>query len=100
MMGISLSILWRARHDKPAATPALQLFSIQLILNLLWSFLFFRWESPRAAFIEILLLNVAIVLAILAAWRVSKTAAILLAPYLCWTLFAALLNGAIWHLNR
>ena len=37
---------------------------------------------------------------ILAAWRVSKVAALLLVPYLCWTLFATVLNGAIWNLNR
>jgi benzodiazapine receptor len=100
MMGVSLSILWRARRDKPSATPAVQLFGVQLLLNLLWSFLFFRWESPRAALLEILVLNVAIVLTIWAAWRVSRTAAILLIPYFCWTLFATLLNGAIWNLNR
>jgi tryptophan-rich sensory protein len=100
LMGISLSILWRARKDSPSATPAVQLFSIQLVLNLLWSFLFFRWENPGAALIEIVVLNAAIVLTILAAWRVSKTAALLLVPYLCWTLFATLLNAAIWHLNR
>lgn len=99
MMGISLSILWRARHDKPAATPAMQLFSIQLILNLAWSFLFFRWENPRAALIEIAILNLVLVLTIAAAWRVSRTAALLLVPYLLWTGFATILNGAIWRLN-
>ncbi len=100
MMGISLSILWRARHDKSAATPAMQLFSIQLMLNLFWSFLFFRWQNPRASFIEILILDAAIVLTIIAAWRVSKVAALLLVPYLCWSAFATVLNGAIWRLNR
>ena len=100
MMGVSLSILWRARHAKPAATPAMQLFSIQLMLNLLWSFLFFRWENPRASFIEILILNAAIALTIVAAWRVSKVAALLLVPYLLWSAFATVLNGAIWQKNR
>ena len=84
----------------PAATPAMQLFSIQLMLNLFWSFLFFRWQNPRASFIEILILNVSIVLTIVAAWRVSKVAALLLVPYLCWSAFATVLNGAIWRLNR
>jgi tryptophan-rich sensory protein len=99
MMGISLSMLWRARDEKPAAGPALQLFTVQLILNLAWSFLFFRWENPRAAFVEILVLDAVIVLTILAAWRVSKTAALLLVPYLLWSAFAAALNGAIWRMN-
>jgi benzodiazapine receptor len=99
MMGISLSILWRARRDHSGATPAMQLFTIQFILNLAWSFIFFRMEQPRAAFFEILVLNVAIVLTIAAAWRVSNVAALLLVPYLCWTLFATVLNGSIWRLN-
>ena len=99
-MGVSLSILWRARGAKPAANPAVQLFTIQYLLNLLWSFLFFRRQNPRAAFIEILVLNAVIVLTIFAAWRVSKLAALLLVPYLVWTMFAALLNGSIWRLNR
>lgn len=99
MMGVSLSLLWHARRTKPAAEPALQLFTIQFLLNLLWSFLFFRWQNPRSAFVEILVLNVVIVLTILAAWRVSKTAALLLVPYLLWTMFAAVLNGSIWRMN-
>lgn len=99
MMGIALSILWRARRDNAAATPAMQLFTIQFILNLAWSFIFFRMEKPGAALVEILVLNVVIVLTILAAWKVSRTAAILLIPYLCWTAFATILNGAIWRLN-
>jgi tryptophan-rich sensory protein len=69
-------------------------------MNLLWSFLFFRWQQPRNAFVEILVLNVVIVLTIIAAWRVSKVAALLLVPYLLWTMFAALLNGSIWQMNR
>jgi len=99
MMGVSLSLLWHARRSKPAAGPALQLFTIQFLMNLLWSFLFFRWQHPRSAFIEILVLNVVIVLTIIAAWRVSKVAALLLVPYLLWTLFAAVLNGSIWRMN-
>ncbi len=100
MMGGSLSILWRARKRNPAANPAMQLFAIQYLMNLAWSFLFFRWKNPRSAFVEILVLNVVIVLTILAAWRVSRTAALLLIPYLLWTGFATVLNGTIWRMNR
>ena len=100
MMGVSLSILWRARQDKPAATPAMQLFSIQLLLNLAWSFLFFRWQNPRAAFIEILVLNVVIVLTIVAPGGSPKLRHCCWCPYLLWSGFASVLNGAIWHLNR
>jgi tryptophan-rich sensory protein len=66
----------------------------------LWCFLFFRWQQPKTAFVEIIILNMVIILTILAAWRVSKVAALLLVPYLLWSMFASILNGAIWSLNR
>ncbi len=100
MMGVALSILWRARRRTAAANPALQLFAIQYLMNLAWSFLFFRWQRPRTAFVEILALSFVLILTIMTAWRISRTAALLLAPYLLWTGFAAVLNGCIWRLNR
>jgi tryptophan-rich sensory protein len=99
LMGVSLSILWRARDDDDDAKPALQLFMIQLLLNSFWTFLFFRFKSPRLAFFENLVLIAAIALTIGAAWRVSKLAALLLVPYLLWSFVAITLNGAIWQMN-
>lgn len=100
LMGGSLAILWRARGKNEAANPALVLFGVQLALNALWSFLFFRWKSPGWALVEICVLFVAIVLTIRAAWRVSPVAGGLLIPYLAWVGFATVLNGSIWWLNR
>ncbi len=75
-------------------------YRIQLGLNGLWSLLFFGLKAPRAALVEIVLLWLAIVLTIVAFARISKTAALLLVPYLLWVSFAAILNGEIWRLNR
>ena len=100
MMGIALSIVWRARRSTPAANPALALGTIQLILNGLWSFIFFRGRAPGAALVEIGVLLVAIVMTIGAMAKVSRLAALLWLPYLAWTLFAAVLNYSIWKRNR
>ena len=85
---------------EPAAKRAATiLYGLQLGLNALWSILFFGRRAPLAAFIEILLLCMAIVLTIVAFARISRLAALLLVPYLLWTMFATVLNAAIWRLN-
>jgi tryptophan-rich sensory protein len=86
---------------EPASKRAAQiLYGLQLSLNALWSILFFARRAPLAALVEISLLWVAIVLTIVAFARISRVAALLLVPYLLWTTFAAVLNAAIWRLNR
>jgi len=99
LMGISLYIVWvrglGARHVKPA----LSLFSIQLVLNFLWSYLFFGLRSPLAGLVCIALLWVELALTIVAFNRISRKAALLLVPYLLWVSFASLLNLFIWLMN-
>jgi tryptophan-rich sensory protein len=99
MMGAAHSLV-AARKADPAATRAAHiLYGLQLGLNALWSFLFFGRRNPFAAFIEILVLWVAIAMTIGAFARISRLAALLLVPYLAWTTFATVLNAAIWRLN-
>lgn len=105
LMGISLYLVWIRDHnskksDKSTLTStAITWFVIQLVLNSIWSILFFGLRSPTLAFIEIVLLWVAIILTIKAFCKVSKTASLLLVPYLTWVSFAAMLNLAIVLLN-
>lgn len=80
--------------------PALAAFLAQLGLNGLWSWVFFGWHRPGWAFLEILILWAAIAVTIRLFARVSKPAAWLLAPYLAWVSFAAVLNFTLWWLNR
>jgi len=98
-MAVSVAIVWHKGLDKPAVRIALALFLLQLILNGLWTPLFFGLKMPLLAFIEILLLWTAIGVTILAFARVSLAAAVLLLPYILWTSFAAVLNFSIWLLN-
>ncbi len=91
---------WRLwRRGGPASRLALTAWCVQLLLNLVWSFLFFGGRMIGAALVEIVVLLVAIVVTILLAWREDRPAAWLLVPYLAWVSFAMLLNAALWRLN-
>lgn len=98
LMGISLYLVW-LRAEKPQFKTALAIFSPQLTLNVLWSFIFFGWHQPGLAFAEILVLWVAIAATISIFYKISRLAAWLMIPYLAWVTFAAILNFAIWQLN-
>ena len=99
LMGISLYLIWEKGFDKWEVKKGLYLFGFQLILNIMWSALFFGLRSPALAFIEIIILWIAILLTITQFRKVSKMGAWLLVPYICWVSFAALLNLSIWLLN-
>jgi tryptophan-rich sensory protein len=75
-------------------------YGVQLLLNFLWSFIFFGARAPGWAFLEILLLWVALLWTVVLFLRVSRWGGVLLVPYLGWVTFASVLNGAIWILNR
>lgn len=98
MMAVAAWLVWRDA-GWPAARGALALFGVQLALNFAWSPLFFGLRNPGLAFAEILVLWVAIAATLIGFWRHSSVAALLMAPYLAWTTFAALLNFAIWRMN-
>ncbi len=98
MMAFAAWLVWRHGGFERQALP-LAAYLLQLALNGLWSWVFFGWQRPGLAFLEILLLWAAI---LGTAWRfarVSRPAAWLLAPYLAWVSFAAVLNFALWRLN-
>lgn len=92
LMGIALYLVWQKKKIS-------KWFWIQLLLNILWSVLFFGLKRPDWAFLEIIILWVAILKTILEFGRVDKRAAKLLLPYLLWVSFASILNLAIVRLN-
>lgn len=101
LMGIAAWLVWR--RPPAAGTPPhrlpLGLFIVQLVLNALWSMLFFGLRNPGLALVEIGVLLVAIAATMIAFWRVSVPAGLLLVPYLLWVAYAAALNAAIWRMN-
>jgi benzodiazapine receptor len=98
LMAIAAWIVWRAAGWRRASR-ALGLFATQLTLNVLWSGLFFVRQNPGAAFLDVLLLWLAILATLVLFWRIDRNAGALLAPYLAWVTFAAVLNFAVWQLN-
>lgn len=98
MMAVAAWLVWKG-HGLRVASLALTLFAVQLALNVGWSALFFYRQQPGAAFAEILLLWLFILLTVLAFWKLSQAAGVLLLPYLAWVSFAAVLNFTIWRMN-
>ncbi|MEU4397485.1 TspO/MBR family protein [Micromonospora orduensis] len=74
-------------------------YALNLALNFGWSALFFKARRPTVALAEIVALNASNVALIRRASRADRVAGAALAPYVAWTLFATVLNGAIVRLN-
>ncbi|MFH1473141.1 MAG: TspO/MBR family protein [bacterium] len=106
LMGISLFLIWK-QHPYILKNVrmlfvwkiGLAAFFIQLFLNALWSIIFFGLHSLGGALIEIVFLWLAILVTIIAFYKISRPAAWLLLPYILWVSFAGYLNYAIWMLN-
>ena len=98
LMGISTWLVWRKVGFSGAAS-VLGLFLVQLVLNSLWSYLFFGIHQPGLALIEIVILWSVILVITIGFWRISVIAGIILLPYLCWVGFASVLNLQLWRLN-
>ena len=98
LMGIALYLIWQSNSkDKKRA---LWFFTIQLVLNAVWSPVFFGAHSIGSALVIIVLMWMAIVMTIFIFSKVSKPAAALLVPYILWVSFATYLNLALWWLNK
>ncbi|WP_172438964.1 TspO/MBR family protein [Porphyrobacter sp. TH134] len=90
---------WRAAPTAARAEWVLGLFALNGFLNISWSLIFFRLQRPDWAFFELTLLWLSILVMIVFCWRFSKSAALLLVPYLGWVSFAGALNWAVVQLN-
>ena len=95
LMAVAAWDVARRGPRRPAVMTALGLYAAQLALNLAWTSVFFREQSPRGGMLVILALAVVLALTVAAFARVSRPAAVLLLPYLAWVLYAASLNGWI-----
>jgi translocator protein len=100
LMGISLWFVIRNGITNSSVRNGAITFAAQLIVNLLWSFIFFGQKSPVGGLITIVILLVLIIATIRSFKSVSIKAAYLLIPYLCWTCFATILTLAVVVLNN
>jgi tryptophan-rich sensory protein len=106
LMSVAAWLVWRERHRAAAAVrAALRLYVVQLVLNAIWTPVFFGLfpsVGPAAlwgALVIIVALDAAVLLTMLSFWKVSRVAAWLLVPYWAWVLFATTLNAALAALN-
>jgi benzodiazapine receptor len=98
-MAIAAWLVWRRVGFSGAKLPLL-LFAAQLVLNVAWSGIFFALHEPGAAFAEIVILWLFILASAISFWPISRVAGWLMVPYLLWVAYAAVLNHALWRLNR
>ena len=101
MMGVAGGLIWnKLETNEKEVKKALFFFTAQLLLNALWSYLFFGLCNIFLALIEIILLWLVIYETYILFKKIDKKAGWLLIPYLAWVAFATLLTGAIYYLNR
>jgi len=98
LMAVAAWLVWRRAGLKGAGV-ALALFVLQLVLNALWSYLFFGLHRADIAFFDIVALWFTILAVLVLFWREDRRAGALMTPYLVWVGFASCLNFALWRLN-
>jgi translocator protein len=99
LMAVAAWLVWRQRVHEDVGQ-ALALFTAQLILNGLWSFVFFGLRRPGTALVEIIVLLAAIALTAMRFAEHSRLAFWLMTPYVAWVAYASYLNFGIWLLNK
>lgn len=100
LMAIAAYRIYMIGKEGTNVKGALTLYSIQLILNFLWSFIFFKFRLYGLAFIELIILFIFIVLTTISFFKKDKISGILMIPYALWVVFAGVLNFFIWLLNE
>ena len=100
LMGIALFLVWRKGLADKAVKGAVVIFLVHLAANSLWSVIFFGLHNLLLAFLEILILWLLIVIVTAKFYKINKTAAYLLVPYILWVSFASVLNFSVWWLNK
>ncbi len=97
-MAIAAWMVWK-RGGFRGQRAALSLYLAQLALNAIWTPLFFGLKQIALGFADIVVLWLVLLATAVAFWKVRRVAGLLLAPYLAWISFAAVLNGTLWRLN-
>jgi benzodiazapine receptor len=99
LMAIAAFIIWRKGFAQAGVRCALIVFLVQLVLNALWSVIFFGLHSPLWGIVVIVALWIAILITTIKFFKLSVTAGALMLPYILWVSFASALNVAIYMLN-
>lgn len=102
LMGISFAMIWHQLSKSGISIfkhKAGYLFGIQLLLNLIWSTIFFNLHQIGLALVEMLVLIGFIIFTMIEFYKINRTAGLLLIPYTLWVYFASILTASILYLN-
>ncbi|MES2456780.1 MAG: TspO/MBR family protein [Bacteroidota bacterium] len=99
LIGISAYLVWQKRAHIQQLPRTIAIYFIQLVLNLMWSFIFFYAHQIGVALVEILFLLVAAIVNAYVFYKIDKTAGLLFIPYILWVSFATFLTYSIFRLN-
>lgn len=99
MMGVSLYLIWRKGLKDKAIESVFTFFLVHLLLNAIWSVIFFGMKDPGLALAEISVLWLMIAVLVYKTYSIDRRASLLLIPYFFWVSFASVLNYSIWKLN-
>lgn len=101
LMGIAAYKIYVLKYENIDTSSAMFVYYIQLLLNFLWSIMFFGLRLYGMAFIELLVLICFVILAIKRFYtKGGKISALLMMPYLIWIIYAGVLNFYVWMLNE
>lgn len=98
LMGISLYLI--SETSSVSKKGSYKIYFIQLIVNSLWTLLFFGLDFKLISFIWLIFLIVLVIIMFIKFYKINKIAAYLLIPYIVWLFFAGYLNLSIYLLNR
>lgn len=99
LMGIASYLVWKNRRTAKNYKLAVSVYFIQLVLNLMWSYIFFYQQQIGLALIEIIILLVSIIINSVLFYKINKVAGLLYIPYILWVSFASVLTYSIYMLN-
>lgn len=99
LMGIALFLVWKKGLDNKLVKKAIFVYGLQLVLNTTWSIVFFGLHNSGLAFVNIIIMWLAIFWTMILFYKISKPSMLLLVPYIVWVSFAGYLNYSIWILN-
>ncbi|MGE5329444.1 MAG: TspO/MBR family protein [Deltaproteobacteria bacterium] len=100
LMGLASYRVYNEGIERKDVKNALVFYAIQLILNLCWTIIFFRFQMRGFAFVWLLILLTFIIITTIKFYKIDKVSAYLMIPYILWVAFAGVLNFSIWQLNK
>lgn len=99
LMGISTYLVCKNKTDKKLKKRACLIYLAQLLVNVLWTPLFFRFKLYLFSFFWILLLILLVGIMTIKFYKIKPSAGYLQIPYILWLIFASILNFSIYLLN-